>query len=111
MLGMPADMRMDSEEKVKSTFSYVVENIKAKHPALSYIHLVASANPGSEGFKNPADEDFLHKIWAPRPFIITGGFDRDSGLKTAEETGQIIGYARHFTANVSVLLARCPCAR
>ncbi len=44
--------------------------------------------------------DFIHKLWAPRPLITCGGYDRESGLKVAEETGQIIGYARAFTANV-----------
>ena len=95
-------MRMDSEEKIKTMFSYIVERIKAKHPSLSYIHLVSSGTPGSKGFDNPADEDFLCQIWAPRPLITTGGYDRESGLKVAEETGQIIGYGRAFTANVSV---------
>lgn len=32
--------------------------------------------------------------------ITTGGYDRESGLKLAEETGQIIGYGMLFLANV-----------
>ena len=93
---------MDSEEKIKTMFSYVVERLKAKHPSLSYIHLVSSGTPGSKGFESPADEDFLRQIRAPQPLITTGGYDREYGLKLAEETGQIIGYGRAFTANVSV---------
>ena len=44
--------------------------------------------------------DFIYKLWTPRPVITTGGYDRESGLKIAEETGQLIGYARAFSANV-----------
>ena len=33
--------------------------------------------------------------------ITTGGYDRASGIKTAEETGQLIGYGQAFIANVS----------
>lgn len=45
--------------------------------------------------------DFIHKIWAPGAVITTGGYDRASGLKVAEETGQLVGYCRAFAANVS----------
>ena len=45
--------------------------------------------------------DFIYKLWAPRRIISTGGYDRASGLESAEETGQLIGYGRHFLANVS----------
>ena len=50
--------------------------------------------------------DFIHKLWAPRPLITTGGYTRESGLRTAE-TGQIIGYGAAFLANVSSLLVGC----
>lgn len=45
--------------------------------------------------------DFIHKIWAPGAVITTGGYDRASGLKVAEETGQLVGYCRAYAANVS----------
>ena len=44
--------------------------------------------------------DFIHKLWAPRPLITTGGFTREMALKTAE-TGQIVGFGQLFLANVS----------
>lgn len=50
------------------------------------------------------DAYFINKIWAPRPVITTGGYDRESGLKVAEETGQIVGYGRAFLSNVSPAL-------
>ncbi|KAI0641155.1 hypothetical protein C8Q79DRAFT_920257, partial [Trametes meyenii] len=45
------------------------------------------------------DEDFNYKLWTPRPVITTGGYDRASALKFAEETGQLIGFGRPFLAN------------
>ena len=43
----------------------------------------------------------MYKVWAPRTVITTGGYDRESGIKTAEETGQIIGFGQLFISNVS----------
>ena len=43
---------------------------------------------------------FISKLWAPRPCITAGGYDREKGLKVAEETGQLVGYGALFIANV-----------
>ena len=42
----------------------------------------------------------MHEIWAPKPSIVTGAFDRESALKRAEETGHLIGFGLSFLANV-----------
>ncbi|RPD62527.1 NADH:flavin oxidoreductase/NADH oxidase [Lentinus tigrinus ALCF2SS1-7] len=89
------DMR---EDDPVPTFTYLVNKLKEKHPDLAYIHVVAPGAPGSEGPKDPSQVDFINGIWAPRPLITCGGYDRESGLRVAE-TGQIIGYARAYTAN------------
>ena len=39
--------------------------------------------------------------------ITTGGYDRASGIKVAEETGQLIGYGSLFISNVSVTALCC----
>ncbi|RPD53056.1 NADH:flavin oxidoreductase/NADH oxidase [Lentinus tigrinus ALCF2SS1-7] len=90
------DMR---EEDPVPTFTYLVNKFKERHPDLAYIHVVAPGAPGGEGPKDPSQSDFIKKLWGSRPVITCGGYDRESGLKVAEETGQIIGYARAFTAN------------
>ncbi|KAI0744231.1 NADH:flavin oxidoreductase/NADH oxidase [Daedaleopsis nitida] len=90
------DMRM---EDPVPTFTYLVEQIKARFPDLAYLHPIA---PGAPLGRGPADEsqaDFIHKLWAPRPTITNGGFTRESGMKTAEETGQIIAYGVPFLSN------------
>ncbi|KAI0702592.1 hypothetical protein C8Q76DRAFT_802206 [Earliella scabrosa] len=40
----------------------------------------------------PPSSSNRYKLWAPRTVITTGWYDRESRIKTAEETGQIIGY-------------------
>lgn len=55
--------------------------------------------------------DFIHKLWAPRPTITNGGFTRESGIKTAEETGQIIAYGVAFLSNVSARPVPVPNSR
>ena len=55
------------------------------------------------------EEEFVYKLWAPRPLITTGGYDRDSGLKLAEETSQLIGYGALFIANVSRSVSPAVC--
>ncbi|KAI0779323.1 NADH:flavin oxidoreductase/NADH oxidase [Fomes fomentarius] len=94
--GTYQDMRMDNPVP---TFSYLVENIKEKHPDFAYIHVVSPFGLGSKGPEDPAQNDFIYDIWKPRPLITTGGYDRDLALKVAEETGQLIGFARAFSAN------------
>ncbi|TFK79093.1 NADH:flavin oxidoreductase/NADH oxidase [Polyporus arcularius HHB13444] len=90
------DMRMNDPIP---TFSYLVEQLKARHPDLAYIHVIASGAIFSKGPEDPSQEFFIQDIWAPRPAITTGGYDRESGIKVAEETGQLVGYARAFSAN------------
>ncbi|KAH9851129.1 NADH:flavin oxidoreductase/NADH oxidase [Lenzites betulinus] len=80
------------------TWTYLVEQYKEKFPNLAYIHVVAPGAPANE-LPSGTDPDFIYKLWTPRPVITTGGYDRESGLKVAEETGQIIGYGRPFLAN------------
>ncbi|KAI0820031.1 NADH:flavin oxidoreductase/NADH oxidase [Trametes gibbosa] len=90
------DMR---EANPVPTFTYLVEQYKQKLPNLAYIHVVSAGGPGCKGPEDEADTYFIHKVWAPRPTITTGGYDRESGLKVAEETGQIVGFGRAFLSN------------
>ncbi|EIW62644.1 NADH:flavin oxidoreductase/NADH oxidase [Trametes versicolor FP-101664 SS1] len=90
------DMR---EENPIPTVTYLVEQYKKKYPNLAYIHVVGPGGPGSKGPDNEEDTHFVQKLWAPRPVITTGGYDRESGIKVAEETGQIVGYGRAFLSN------------
>lgn len=43
----------------------------------------------------------MREIWAPRPFICAGGFERDTAFAHSEETGDLIAFGRAYIANVS----------
>lgn len=96
------DMRM---EDPKPTFSYLVTQIRERFPNLSYIHVVeprvADINERQDSDLSEDEEnDFLRKIWAPRPFIVAGGYTRELALKGAKK-GDIIASGRLFLSNVS----------
>ncbi|KAI0064346.1 FMN-linked oxidoreductase [Artomyces pyxidatus] len=85
------------------TFRALVTRIRDTHPDLSYLHVVepridggsarASVDPGESN-------DFIREIWGPdRRLITAGGYTRQSGLETAERTGNLIAYGRYFIAN------------
>ncbi len=88
----------------KPTFAHLVNEIKKRLPDLAYIHVTEPrvANEQREEEGNVPDEeenDFLRRIWAPKPFISAGGYTRDVALRVAEEKGDIIAMGRHFLAN------------
>ncbi|KAI0752143.1 NADH:flavin oxidoreductase/NADH oxidase [Fomes fomentarius] len=81
-------------------YTYLVDQFKSKYPNLAFIHTVSASSPLNELPKDKSlDTGFIYKLWAPRPVITTGGYDRESGIKVAEETGQLVGYGRAFLAN------------
>ncbi|KAF4588533.1 hypothetical protein EYR40_010085 [Pleurotus pulmonarius] len=95
------NMRMDDP---KPTFSHLVTQIRERFPDLAYIHAVepriADGTVKAES-EVPKDEenDFLRKLWAPRPFISAGGYTRELALKVAEEKGDIIASGKLFLSN------------
>ncbi|KAM5541251.1 hypothetical protein V8D89_005180 [Ganoderma adspersum] len=92
------DMRMTDPVP---QFTYLVEELVRRHPDLAYLHVITpgASVPGPAGPEDESQTHFIHKLWAPRPVITTGGYDRESGLKVAEETGQVVGYGALFLAN------------
>jgi NADPH2 dehydrogenase len=88
------------------TFSYVLEQLKARHPDLAYIHLVEPRVSGNvtrpEGEVDAHESNApLRAIWAPRPLISAGGFTREAALEAADTTGSLIAFGRLFISNVS----------
>ncbi|KAJ7859523.1 NADH:flavin oxidoreductase/NADH oxidase [Mycena olivaceomarginata] len=70
------------------TFSYLVSALAARHPTLAYLHLIEPRISGNElrveGTVGAHESnDALRTIWAPRPLIRAGGFDRASALAAA----------------------------
>ncbi|OSX62206.1 hypothetical protein POSPLADRAFT_1143778 [Postia placenta MAD-698-R-SB12] len=92
------DMRMADP---RPTFTYLVRRLAELHPDLAYLHAVEAHVAGS-AFREPEaweSNDFMREIWAPRPFICAGGFERDSALAHSEETGDLIAFGRAYIAN------------
>ncbi|KAJ7642833.1 putative NADPH2 dehydrogenase chain OYE2 [Mycena rosella] len=63
------------------TFSYLVSELAARHPTLAYLHLIepriSGDEPRAEGTVGAHESnDALRALWAPRPLIRAGGFDR-----------------------------------
>ncbi len=95
------DMRM---EDPMPTFTYLVTQLKDRHPDLAFLHVVEPRISGSADADGAlGSNDFLRAIWAPRPFISAGRYTRTSAMKTADEKGDFIAFGRYFISNVSNL--------
>jgi NADPH2 dehydrogenase len=84
------------------TFSYIATQIRDRHPNFAYLHAIEPRVHGFEDRESLPNEsnDFLRKIWAPKPFISAGGYGRSNGIERSEQTGDLIAYGRYFISNV-----------
>ncbi|KAF8066539.1 hypothetical protein FPV67DRAFT_1670034 [Lyophyllum atratum] len=88
----------------KPTFSYVVQQLRARIPDLSYIHVIEPRVNGTSTLKSiPAEQsnDFIRDIWSGgnRRLISAGGYTRALGIAQADAKGDLIAYGRPFIAN------------
>jgi NADPH2 dehydrogenase len=88
-----------------SVFSYLVEELRRRHPNFGYLHVVESRVQGifdrdDDAVKGESN-DFLRAIWAGKAWISAGGFSRDNAIKQADEKGELIAFGRYYTSNVS----------
>ncbi|KAJ7171318.1 FMN-linked oxidoreductase [Mycena filopes] len=89
------------------TFTHVVSELKRRHPALAYIHLIEpriSADSGVDASAENAAQsnDFLRDVWGDRPLISAGGFTRETAMKLADHgknKNNLIAFGRTFIAN------------
>ncbi|KAA1472903.1 FMN-linked oxidoreductase [Dentipellis sp. KUC8613] len=105
------DLGMKEEDDVlKPMYTYLVTELRTRYPQLAYIHSVEPhGSPLSDEI--PRDEeslanklgsanDFLRELWAPRPFIIAGGFGKKSAAGDVERNpSDLVAFGRHFIAN------------
>ncbi|KAI0742943.1 NADH:flavin oxidoreductase/NADH oxidase [Daedaleopsis nitida] len=92
------DIRM---EDPVPTFTYLVSQIVERYPDLAYLHVVEPGLSGSEDIdaRNGESNDFLRKLWRPRPLISAGRYTRESAMQRADETGELIAFGRRFISN------------
>jgi 2,4-dienoyl-CoA reductase-like NADH-dependent reductase (Old Yellow Enzyme family) len=97
------------EENPIPGFSYLVTELAKRFPNLAYLHIVEPradelAMDMPEDKRHDATKamsnDFIREIWGNKTLISAGGYERDSAIKTAEEKGDVIGFSRHYIANV-----------
>ncbi len=106
------------------TFTYLVSQVLERHPDIAYLSVVEPgvAGPidikaqqgevspntalmiceiGLTGMTTPSQSnDFLRTLWLPRPFVSAGRYTRESAIKRADETGELIAFGRRFISNV-----------
>jgi NADPH2 dehydrogenase len=97
------------EENPIPGFSYLVTELAKRFPNLAYLHVV-EPRADELAMDMPQDKrhdatkamsnDFIREIWGNKTLISAGGYERDSAIKTAEEKGDVIGFSRHYIANV-----------
>ncbi|RPD63407.1 NADH:flavin oxidoreductase/NADH oxidase [Lentinus tigrinus ALCF2SS1-6] len=97
------DMRMPNPIP---TFTHLVTRLAEDHPKLAYLHVVEIGVSGATDTIPAAGEtnEFIRKIWLPRPLVSAGGYTREKALKVAEETGQLIAFGRAFVSNPDLTL-------
>lgn len=88
------------------TFSYLVNEIKEKHPDIAFMHVVEPRISGSADAEDALvgkddSNDFIREIWAPRPLISAGRYSRETAIQTANDKGDLIAFGRYFVSNVS----------
>ncbi|KAF8636063.1 hypothetical protein AX17_003828 [Amanita inopinata Kibby_2008] len=84
-------------------FAHFVSSVKMKHPKLAYLHVIEPRIDGNKdrtsAMQSYESNDFIRAIWSPKPYISAGGYDREKGIATADATGSLITYGRHFISN------------
>ncbi|KIK68707.1 hypothetical protein GYMLUDRAFT_153811 [Collybiopsis luxurians FD-317 M1] len=94
------DMRMKDPIP---TYSYLVKTIKERHPDFAYLSVCEPRVVGSTTrdtvISSSDSNDFIREIWAPKPLIVAGGFDRDSAIERADSTGDLIAFGRKYISN------------
>lgn len=80
-------------------FTYLIKSIVEKHPDMAYLHVVEP----DKGAPETESNDFLRKIWGPRPFITCGDQTRETALTMADETGNLVAFGRYFISNVNII--------
>ncbi|CAK5274075.1 unnamed protein product [Mycena citricolor] len=89
----------------KPTFSYLVEQIKARHPDLAFIHAVEPRVSGADiraedSMPEDMSNDFVRQIWSSgsRRLISAGGYTRDAAIRDGEK-GDLVAFGRRYIAN------------
>ncbi|KAI9269251.1 hypothetical protein BDA99DRAFT_535322 [Phascolomyces articulosus] len=94
------DMHDDSPYE---TWGYIIDQLKIRHPNLSYLHMVEPrVNITIDGHQ-PTDDslDMFRSKWNKGVFISAGGYtySPEQAADVANKTGNLIAFGRAFTSN------------
>ncbi|KZV76887.1 NADH:flavin oxidoreductase/NADH oxidase [Peniophora sp. CONT] len=88
------------------TFTALIEQLVEHYPNLAYVHVVEPRISGNNDTPDGGAEDsndFIRKLWAPRPLMLAGGFKRDTALKAASQDADkqnvLVAFGRYFISN------------
>ena len=91
-------------------FDHLVYELERRFPRLAYLHVVEPRVTGEET-RDPndidyyvEDNDFIRDLWAERPYIASGGVNRNIAIETIKEKGGLVAMGRLFLANVCPLV-------
>ncbi|KZP09248.1 FMN-linked oxidoreductase, partial [Athelia psychrophila] len=85
-------------------FTHLVCAIRDLYPEFAYLHVIEPRVNNYEDVETIpahkwAERDALYALWAPKPLISAGGYDRELGLDVAQKTGRLVAYGRLFISN------------
>lgn len=93
-------------EDIVPTYSHLITELKKFD--LAFLHVIRSRTPPANGneaiYHDEVGLQFARDIWAPRPFLIAGGFTPESAIEAADlgaAKGEnlLVVFGRHFLAN------------
>ncbi|EPQ51522.1 NADH flavin oxidoreductase/NADH oxidase [Gloeophyllum trabeum ATCC 11539] len=84
------------------TFSYFVRALRDAHPHFAYVHVTEPRVLGDLDRQAAlgSSNDFIRKIWSPKPLISAGGYTRELAVEAAEKDGSLlVAFGRYFISN------------
>ena len=103
------DIFSENEDPVP-TFSYLVKELRQRHPDLAYLHVVEPRfGPTWTGRPVVGHESnaFLRDIWRGKPYIVDSGFTRDTAIEQADaDENTLVAFGRYYTSNVRMVVSR-----
>ncbi|GAA5872894.1 hypothetical protein JCM8547_003258 [Rhodosporidiobolus lusitaniae] len=90
----------------KETFSYVVTDLKNRHPNLAFLHVVDARISDADEVQPGEHEsiEFLREIGSPPRFFIAGGFGAQHGCELVEKHDNVVlVYGRYFISNPDLI--------
>jgi hypothetical protein len=77
-----------------STFTKFVEQIRDAHSKFAYIHVIEEfQRTEADPIPNTTNSnDALCKAWGDHPYIVAGGFNRNSANSTVEKHSSLIAF-------------------